>query len=213
MSRFRFRVRHSTVVAYLALAISLGGVSYGAAVVTSLDIQNNTIRSIDVHDHTLQKKDLSAKAIAALGGKQTKPIVVASNPNTSTDPCSANPIQTLVYCGTSTSHWVSGGFGVDGIEVWKDSLGNVHIQGSATVTGSITTAYSIFRLPAGMQPSRILGFVAATSPNAGGGGGGQVLILIYPPSSGSAGYLTLYQPENASDVSVHLGEIVFRADT
>jgi hypothetical protein len=53
------RPGHGTVIAYIALFIALGGTSYGLAKgsIGSREIENNSIRSGDVHNRSLTKKD------------------------------------------------------------------------------------------------------------------------------------------------------------
>jgi hypothetical protein len=63
-SRLR-RPSHATVVAYLALFTALGGSAYAASKITSADIANNTIKSKDVHNHALLKKDFKAGQLPA----------------------------------------------------------------------------------------------------------------------------------------------------
>lgn len=46
----RLRPRHGTVVAYLALTVSLSGVAYAAGTIGSADIIDNSIQSVDLKD-------------------------------------------------------------------------------------------------------------------------------------------------------------------
>lgn len=149
--------------------------------------------------------------------KPGAPVDVAANPNQLTDPCIADPSRTLVLCGTSTVRWTNGGFGVPGLQVWKDRLGQVHIRGSATVsTGDVNGGPSLFRLPADMRPQRVLGMPVVTGPVAGDISSGTGLLLINPTASPAPGLVRLLQATastggNDNEV-VHLGEIVFRTD-
>ncbi len=139
------------------------------------------------------------------------PIDVAENPNQATDPCLAVAFQTLVLCGTSSQRWTNGGFGVPGLQVWKDRLGQVHIRGSATLSAGLN-GLGVFRLPADMRPKRLLGMPVVTGDTAGGGPGGTALLVIYPTNAVSDGFVALYQPTNPAQRVVHFGEIVFRTD-
>ena len=56
-----------------ALALIAGGVGYAAGEITSNDIRNNTIRSVDVHDDTLKLKDISNGAERQLRGDPGPP--------------------------------------------------------------------------------------------------------------------------------------------
>jgi hypothetical protein len=62
------RPTYSAVVATLALVVSLGGTSYAAVKVTSKDIANDTIKSVDVHDGSLTSKDLATSTTTDLTG-------------------------------------------------------------------------------------------------------------------------------------------------
>jgi hypothetical protein len=65
------RISPATVLAGLALFVSLGGVSYGVATgsINSREIQNGTVQSRDVHDGSLQGRDV---ANGALLGRDVK---------------------------------------------------------------------------------------------------------------------------------------------
>lgn len=55
----------------LALTVSLGGTSaYAVSTIGSRDIQNDSVRSIDVKDRTLRVKDLNPSAVQRLKGRQ-----------------------------------------------------------------------------------------------------------------------------------------------
>jgi hypothetical protein len=71
-NRIRGHVQ-SNVVAYLALFVSLGGVSYAAATIGSAQIKNNSVRSKDIRNRTLVTTDISRKTVASLRGKQGPP--------------------------------------------------------------------------------------------------------------------------------------------
>ena len=48
----------SLAVSVLALVVALGGTSYAAGLIGSQDIQDDSVRSVDVRDATLKKEDL-----------------------------------------------------------------------------------------------------------------------------------------------------------
>jgi hypothetical protein len=134
------------------------------------------------------------------------PVPVAENPRETSDPCGATAAPaTMVLCGTDTRYWSNGGYGVPGLEVWRDRLGNVHIRGSANVSSGGVSG-SVFVLPPGHRPKRLLGFPIATGLDSGAYASGNALLVIYP-----AGYVAVYSPSAAHE-AVHLGEIVFRVD-
>lgn len=56
---------YANVTATAALVVALGGTSYAAGLITSAQIKNNTVASIDVKDRTLKTKDLAPKARTA----------------------------------------------------------------------------------------------------------------------------------------------------
>ena len=59
------------VVATAALTISLGGTSaYAYSAITSADIRDNSVRSVDVKNGTLRVKDLNDNAVDALRGQR-----------------------------------------------------------------------------------------------------------------------------------------------
>ena len=74
LSRLRsYRPNHTTVVAYLALFVALGGSSYAAIRVTGRNVQNrsltgkdirkNSLTTIEVKNHSLRPSDLNASAL------------------------------------------------------------------------------------------------------------------------------------------------------
>lgn len=75
----RVRIGHGTVVAYLALIVSLGGSAYAVANIQSSDIVDNQVKSVDVRNDNLKGGGLVGKDIkeqtlslvpsALLGGK------------------------------------------------------------------------------------------------------------------------------------------------
>lgn len=144
--------------------------------------------------------------------KSATPVDIAANPNQATNPCD-DESRTLILCGTSAQRWLNGGFGVAGLQVWKDRLGQVHIRGSASIsTGNLSGA--LFRLPGDLRPPRRLGFPVVTGDAAGTGPGGSGLLVIQPAGAGGGadGLALLYQPSEPTQEVVHLGEIVYRTD-
>jgi hypothetical protein len=140
------------------------------------------------------------------------PVAVAANPEAPADPCGVSAPPTMVLCGTATRHWMNGGFGVPGLEVWRDRLGNVHIRGSATLSSG-TALGALFVLPADHRPTRLLAFPIATGLTAGAHAGGSSLLVVYPADfPGAAGVVAVYSPSTADHQVVHLGEVVFRID-
>src|SRR5689334_5441642 len=59
------RNRHALVVAYLALLVALGGTGYAATQITGKQIQNGSIKSVDVKDRSLLAKDFRSGQLPA----------------------------------------------------------------------------------------------------------------------------------------------------
>jgi hypothetical protein len=66
----RFRSRHGTVVAYVAIFAALGGGAYAATKVTGKGIENGTVTGKDVKDRSLGAAELSAAAVDSLTGQR-----------------------------------------------------------------------------------------------------------------------------------------------
>ena len=60
----------ATAIALVALFVALGGSSYAAIKIGSAQIANNSVKSVDLKNKGIAKKDLSPKAIAALAGQK-----------------------------------------------------------------------------------------------------------------------------------------------
>ncbi len=138
------------------------------------------------------------------------PIDVADNPNEASDPCAVPTVRpTLLLCGTSASHWRNGGFGLPGLQVWRDRNGQVHIRGSANrSTGGIGGA--IFALPPSLVPKRTLGLTITTGLSAGVHQGGTALLVVYGSDvPGSEGFVAVFSPSTGSHTVLHFGEVVF----
>jgi hypothetical protein len=139
------------------------------------------------------------------------PLDVADNPNESSDPCAALIVPTLQLCGTSAARWMNGGFGLPGLEVWRDRNGQVHIRGSATRSTGLGGA--IFKLPAAYVPRRTLALTIATGLSAGVHLGGTALLVVYGPDvPSSTGFVAVYSPSTPGHTVVHFGEVVFSVD-
>jgi hypothetical protein len=143
------------------------------------------------------------------------PVSVADNPGGATDPCfDVVAPATMVLCGTASNHWIAGGFGLPGIQVWRDRMGQMHIRGSATVSTTLnSSAPALLRLPGDQRPKRILSFPIATGDTAGVYQGGTALVLIYPAAfPDNAGIVSVFSASNPAQRVIHLGDITFRTD-
>ncbi|MGE0360027.1 MAG: hypothetical protein AB7H93_04280 [Vicinamibacterales bacterium] len=140
----------------------------------------------------------------------TDPVDVAPNPNQATDICQGVPVQpTLIFCGSSAVRWTTGGFDIDGVQVWRDADGYVHIRGSARIsTGTVGGA--VFVLPPELRPRRVLGIPIATSS---GNLSGTALLVIYPRTYPNIpGLVAVFAPSVSGHDIIHVGEISFRVD-
>jgi hypothetical protein len=61
---------HSTVVAYLALFVALGGTTYAATRIGSKEIKDNSIQSRDIKNRAIALTDISTKARSSLRGQR-----------------------------------------------------------------------------------------------------------------------------------------------
>jgi hypothetical protein len=141
------------------------------------------------------------------------PIDVEDNPNEPTDPCNVPTVRpTLLLCGNSAGRWRNGGFGLQGLQVWRDRNGQVHIRGSVNRSaGGIDGA--VFVLPASMMPTRTLGLTVSTGAAAGAHQGGTALLVIYGPDvPNSEGFVAVFSASNPAHTVVHFGEVVFSVD-
>lgn len=141
------------------------------------------------------------------------PLDVADNPNQSTDPCDVPTVRpTLILCGASAFRWNNGGFGLPGLQVWRDRIGQVHIRGSATQTGP-SVGSVLFLLPASLMPKRTLGLTIGTSNTAGASASGTALLVVYGPDvPGAEGMVAVFNQSTPGHRVVHLGEVIFSPD-
>jgi hypothetical protein len=139
------------------------------------------------------------------------PLDVADNPNEPTDPCATTAPPTLVLCGNSAAHWTNGGYGLQGLQVWRDRNGQVHMRGS--IHRSAGVGGLIFVLPAAFVPRRTLGLTVSTGLSAGAHTGGTALLAVYGSDApGAAGIVALFSPSVPGHTEVHFGELVFSVD-
>jgi hypothetical protein len=57
------RLSYANIAATLALFVSLGGTAYAAATIGSAQIKDDSILSRDIHNHTIQGKDIKAGTV------------------------------------------------------------------------------------------------------------------------------------------------------
>jgi hypothetical protein len=75
------RIAPSSLLAMIALFVSLGGVSYAAATIGSAEIKDNSVKSKDVRNKTLVGKDVKPNA---LGGNQVDESKLGQVPSAAT---------------------------------------------------------------------------------------------------------------------------------
>ena len=143
-------------------------------------------------------------------------LTVADNPNALQSPCNVPTPPTLVLCGTTTSRWLNGGYGLEGLQIWRDEFNQVHIRGTLGRPGggALTTGEALlFILPPSLRPKRTLAFSIGTGPFAGGSTTGAALLIIYaatfPSGPGSVG---LFNPSVPTHSTLLFGELVYSLD-
>jgi hypothetical protein len=141
------------------------------------------------------------------------PLDVAESLLLPTDPCLVTPLPTMTLCGRSAGYWRNGGFGLPGLQAWRDEDGRVHLRGSVTRV-NIASNGVVFVLPPELRPKRLLGSAVGTGANAGVHAAGVAVMAIYPADAtyGPPGAVTFFSMSQPTDTVFHLGEIVFTVD-
>lgn len=143
-------------------------------------------------------------------------LTVADNPNAAQSPCAVPTPPTLVLCGTSTSRWLNGGYGFEGLQIWRDEFNQVHIRGTLGRPGggTLTTGDGIlFVLPANLRPKRTLAFPIGTGPFAGSSTTGGATIVIYAANFASGpGIVGVFNPSVPTHSTLLFGELVYSLD-
>jgi hypothetical protein len=147
------------------------------------------------------------------------PTSIAANPVTATDPCTGPNPQTAIFCGTSSSRWHDGSYAGQGVQFWRDRLGEVHVRGEAasTTTFAMTSGGgTLFILPPADRPKILQTFQVAVGNSAGAFSTGSGLLVIYPadfqPVPSISGSVALFDPSNAG-MEVFIGDVEFRTDS
>jgi hypothetical protein len=136
------------------------------------------------------------------------PVAVSPNPSSATDPClPAGGSQTGVFCGTSSGRWAAGDFTAQGVQFWRDRLGQVHIRGDAKILGSATvlSLQLVFVLPAEYRPATFHAYPLATE--GAGLGAGSAILYIDPN-----GNVAIQEQSDTDDTAIVIGDITFRTD-
>ena len=152
--------------------------------------------------------DLSGTYPAPSIAPAPPPVAVSPNPSSATDPCSpAGGSQTGVFCGTASGRWAARAITGQGVQFWRDRLGQVHIRGDAEILGSGTvfSLQRVFVLPAGYRPAAFHVYPLATH---GTGLGAASAILYIEPS----GTVAVQEQSDTDDTAIAIGDITFRTD-
>ena len=67
MPQWTGKVSHTTVVAYLALFVALGGSAYAAATITGADVVDRSLTGVDIRNGTVRSADVAGVTGADLG--------------------------------------------------------------------------------------------------------------------------------------------------
>lgn len=143
-------------------------------------------------------------------------LTVAENPNAMQSPCNVPTPPTLLLCGTATTRWLNGGYGFDGLQIWRDEFNQVHIRGTLGRPGggSLSSGEGIlFVLPPSLRPSRTLAFSIGTGPFAGASTTGAATIVIYAADfPNGAGFVSMFNPNTPTHSTLFFGELVYSLD-
>jgi hypothetical protein len=169
--------------------------------------------------------DLSGNYPSPTIAAEPAPTRVADNPNTTSqgpepDPCAGSAPQTGIFCGSAGNQWFAGQAFGDGIQFWRDRLGEVHIRGEAlaqTQTSFFPEGGELFVLPPADRPAVTQAFPVESAACCGNFTPHAALLVINPTLTGqfaaSSGTVTVSRPDTTGgDNYVFLGEVQFRTD-
>jgi hypothetical protein len=168
------------VISCIALFVSMGGVSYGLAtgVIDSREIKNNTIRTQDLRNNEVRTGDIRNStvrgrdvAVDTITGADVNESTLGQVPDAATlggafpGSFAKATQQAVRLIGVGAEAAFQNGFensacnGCPAVGYWKDSIGNVHLQGS--LQGP--TDGTAFTLPPGYRPTGDVRFLASAS--------------------------------------------------
>lgn len=134
MFRHARRPSHSTIVAYLALFVALGGSSYAALRVGSAQIVDNSIRSKDIRNNSVRGKDVRRDTLTGADIKESRLGVVpqAANAANAANAGSALSVADNTVTGAKV---VNNSLG--GIDIIESQLGTVPLATTALMAEDI----------------------------------------------------------------------------
>jgi hypothetical protein len=192
------RPSHTTIVAYLALFLAVGGTTYAAATIGPGDIKDNAVRSNHIKDGEVKNQDLGANSIGS--GKVVDGSLLAQDFHADEG---WHAVQSICgfsgFCGRWDNRPPDQDYNTVGY--YRDRAGIVHLKGLARCSPPINTSCNgthIFLLPQAWQPEHRYVFTTAT-----GVGTGRIDITV------GCGSVLYYGDGNPGWVS--LDNISFRA--
>ena len=118
LRKLNTHVTPSSLLAIVALFVSLGGVSYAAATIGSAEIKDNSVKSKDVRNKTLVGKDVKPNA---LGGNQIDESTLGQVP-TAVSATTATQADTATNATNAQTAAAVGPDGVNGDSIQDDSV-------------------------------------------------------------------------------------------
>jgi len=108
LRKLHTRISPTSLLAIVALFVSLGGVSYAAATIGSAEIKDNSVKSKDIRNKTLVGKDVKPNA---LSGNQVNESTLGQVPSAA----SATQAQSATQAENATNAQTAAAVGPDGV--------------------------------------------------------------------------------------------------
>jgi hypothetical protein len=186
LSKLHTRISPTSLLAIIALFVSLGGISYAAATIGSAEIKDNSVRSKDVRNKTLVGKDVKKDA---LGGDQINESKLGQVPSAA----SADSATQAQSAENATSAQTAAAVGPDGVgsdalqtnSVHASELGGTLVRGSTVNVPAGGTEFLSKACAAGEQ--MIGGGVQWLGPDLADDSDQLHIVHSYPASSSTWG--------------------------